>query len=124
MSDSVFNLSKRDLSEAEISLLSKGLKFCPTPKGVDKSQIKNDLEQFGRRLRLKWFFRNEEDTYEINPFKPKSTFNPRNVDTSIEVYLSCLEEELLNVSAHGNNYSNLTVQELNFFTDFYAHLVH
>ena len=65
----------------------------------------------GADLGLNVFFRNEEDEYEINPFKPKLTFNPRNVDTSIEVYLSCLEDELLNVSAYGSNYSNLTVQE-------------
>ena len=33
------------------------------------------------------------------------------MDVSIEVYLSCLEEELLAISAHGNNFSNLSVLE-------------
>ena len=33
------------------------------------------------------------------------------MDTSIEIYLSCLEEQLLSISEHGNNYSNLTVSE-------------
>ena len=36
VSDNVINLSKRDLSEAEIKVLSKGLKFCPTTKEISK----------------------------------------------------------------------------------------
>ena len=53
LNDKVINLSKRALSESEISVLSKGLKFVMTPKELDYSQIKVDLESFGRRLRLK-----------------------------------------------------------------------
>ena len=53
VSDQVINLSNRVLSEAEISVLSKGLKFVVTPKELDYSQIRIDLENFGRRLRLK-----------------------------------------------------------------------
>ena len=56
VSNNVLNLSKRRLSEAEISLLSKGLKFIPTPRFIDKAALK----RFGRKLRLKWFYRNEE----------------------------------------------------------------
>ena len=48
----VINLSGRVLSEAEISLLSKGLKFCSTPHGVNKAVLKEELEVFGRRLRF------------------------------------------------------------------------
>ena len=36
VSENVVNLSNRKLSKAEVSLLSKGLKFCPTPNSVDK----------------------------------------------------------------------------------------
>ena len=39
VSDNVVNLSNRVLSEAEISLLSKGVKFCPTPLELDRSAI-------------------------------------------------------------------------------------
>ena len=52
VSDNVFNLSHRKLSKAEVSLLSKVLKFCPTPNTIDKSILKEDLEKFGRKLRL------------------------------------------------------------------------
>ena len=40
MSENVVHLSNRKLSKAEVSLLSKGLKFCPTP---NKSVLKEDL---------------------------------------------------------------------------------
>ena len=36
VSENVFNLSRRVLSENEIRLLSKGLKFVPTPVSINK----------------------------------------------------------------------------------------
>ena len=58
VSENVFNLSRRVLSESEIRLLSKGLKFVPTPVSINRAQLKLDLEEFGRRLKLKYHFRN------------------------------------------------------------------
>ena len=76
------------------------------------SQIKIDLENFGRRLRLKWHFRESENFSDYPAFKPRSKFNPRNKDAAIELYLSKLEEELMNICAQGNNYSNVSREEL------------
>ena len=109
VSPNVFNLSKRQLSKAEISLLSKGLKFVPTPDFVNRALLKEELEKFGRFLRLKWFYRNEERT-DYNLFRPKSKFNPRGKDAAIEIYLSRLEEEILAIDTK-LNYSNLTREE-------------
>ena len=111
INDKVINLSNRALSDSEISVLSKGLKFVVTPKELDQSQIKMDLESFGRRLRLKWHFRESEEFSEFPIFRPKSKFNPRNKDIAIEVYLSKLEEEIMNISANGNNFSNISREE-------------
>ena len=97
VSENVINLSKRDLSENEISLLSKGLNFIPTCNKVDVARLKLKLEQFGRMLRLKWHFRDDIRDIPINPFETKSTFNPRNKDAVIEIYLSSLEENLLKI---------------------------
>ena len=112
VNDKVVNLSKRALSEREISVLSKGLKYIITPKEIDFSQIKIDLENFGRRLRLKWHFRESENFSDYPAFKPRSKFNPRNKDAAIELYLGRLEEELMNICVQGNNYSNVTREEL------------
>ena len=95
VSENVENLSNRTLSKAEVSLLSKGLKFFPTPNSVDKSVLKEDLAKFGRTLRLKWHYRNDERTFDPNPFRTKSKFNPSKTDAAIELYLSHIKEKLL-----------------------------
>ena len=68
VSDNVFNLTHRKLSKAEVFLLSKALKFCPTPNTIDKSILKEDLEKFGRKLRIKWHYHNDNRIFDPNPF--------------------------------------------------------
>ena len=78
VSKNVINLSQRQLTKSEISLLSKGLKFVPTPNRIDKAKLKQELEVFGRKLRLMWHFRNNERIFDCDTkFRPKSTFNPK-----------------------------------------------
>ena len=88
------NLSRRNLADSEICLLPKGFNFVSTSSAVDKANLKTELEAFGRILRLKWHFRNEENEFALDQFKPKSSFNPRNKDAAIEIYISSLEEKL------------------------------
>ena len=88
ISKNVVNLSKRKLAQAEISLLSKALKFVPTSNHINKAKLKMEIEAYGRMLRLKWHFRNDEKKFDRNKFKLKSTFNRRNKDAAIEIYLS------------------------------------
>ena len=78
-------------------MLSKGLNFVPTSKTIDKANLKMELEALGRILRLKWHFRNEENVFDLDQFKPKSTFNPRNKDAAIEVCMSSLEGKLMKI---------------------------
>ena len=44
-------------------------------------------------------------------FRPMSKFNPRNKNIATEVYLSKLEEEIIKVTANGNNFSNVSREE-------------
>ena len=62
-------------------------------------------------LRLKWHFRNEEKDFNPERFKPKSTFNPRNKDAAIEIYMSSLEEKLMKIEMPKDNFNNLTSKE-------------
>ena len=55
-----------------------------------------------------WHFQKDEWTFTVEKFKPKSFFNPRNKDTIIETYLSCLEERLLDIEIPFKRYNNLT----------------
>ena len=114
MFENVVNLSNKlssKLSRAEVSHLSIGLKFCPTPNSVDKSVVKEDLEKFGRILRLKWHCRNDERTFDPTPFRPKPKFNPSKTDAAIELYLSHIEEKLLSCTEIKHTYYNLTREE-------------
>ena len=57
----------------------------PTPNRIDKAKLKQELEVFGRKLRLMWYFRNDERIFDCDTkFRPKSTFNPKNKDVIIE----------------------------------------
>ena len=62
------------------------------------------------KLRLSWHFRNEESITISNPFKKKSTFNPKGKDAAIELYLSWLEEEIMAIDTK-LSYSNLSKEE-------------
>ena len=105
------NFSTRNLADSVIALLSKRLNFVPTSNRIDKAKLKTELETLGRVLRLKWHFRNEENEFELDQFKPKSTFNPRNKDATAEVYMSSLEEKLMKIEMPKDKYNNITSKE-------------
>ena len=49
----VHNLSSRDLNSDELSLVSKGLSFCPNPRNINKAEIANvTFEKFGSNRKL------------------------------------------------------------------------
>ena len=69
-SDTVFNLSGRFLSESEIKVLEKGLDFAPFQRKVNEPELRRDFQEFCRRMRIKWHFRNEisEDFSKVPAF--------------------------------------------------------
>lgn len=60
ISKNVINLSRRNLSVAEISLLSKGLNLVPTATKINQAKLKTELEENGRKFWLRWHFKNDE----------------------------------------------------------------
>ena len=100
LSSLVVKLSKTHFSEAETSLLSKGLSFCPTLFKLDRGRIETDLEKFFRSLRLHVFILNmETESDPILPFRPMSTWMPRkDRDECLESYIitvrTCVSESL------------------------------
>ena len=115
VSGNVVNLSRKELSAEDISLLSKGLKFSPTPTDIDKAKLKEDLEAFKRRMRLRWHSKDNEDSISEdnneNKFRIKSSWQPPKDDPVLENYLSLLEKEVMSVSPEGKNFSNLSPSE-------------
>ena len=57
-----------------------------------------------------WHFQNEESTTICNPFKKKSTFNPKGKDAATELSLSRLEKEIMTLDTK-LSYLNPTKEE-------------
>ena len=93
------NLSKKVLTETEIRVLEKGLGFAPTPTKINETDLRADFNEFARKMRCKWFFRNEptENFSEAPAFRVKSNWNPPKGHPAVEIFLSKLETEIFSV---------------------------
>ena len=58
-----------------------------------------------------WHFRNDEQSFVTDRFRPKSAFNPRNEEVIIQTYLSCLQEGWLGIKIASKKFINLTMEE-------------
>ena len=80
MDPKVINLSRKQLTDFEIKLLSIGLKYTPTPN-VNKQELKKDLKEYTRKLRLTEYFydpdNNESRNEQSDIVRNKSNFNPK-----------------------------------------------
>ena len=72
----------------------------------NKALLREELENFGRKLRLKWFFRNDERQFNINPFKQKSKFNPGKNDAEIKKNKKIKIKNLFNTANYEYSRSN------------------
>ena len=87
--DYVFNLSGTVLSQTEIYVLEKGLGFSPTQSFINEVDLRRDFNEFSRKMRCKWYFRNETQvSKEIPKFQSKSTWNPAKGSPALEPFFS------------------------------------
>ena len=112
-SDTVFNLSNKVHRQTEISVLKKGLGFVPTPNMINEANLRQDFNEFSRKLRWRWYVRDEpsNDFSEITAFRPKSTWKPPAGDPCAELFLSKMEHELLSFLPGKPQTYNLTNEE-------------
>ena len=71
------NLSNEQLTDEQITLLSRGLKFIPTPVITEnkiRRELLKDFDLFARRMRLQYIYYGKER--EPHPFHVKSDWNP------------------------------------------------
>ena len=59
-------------------MLEKGLDFAPIQKTLNEPELRKDFEEFSRRFRCKWNFRNKptNNFSEIPACSPKSGWKP------------------------------------------------
>ena len=74
-SDTVFKLNRKVLTDTEIRILEKGLDFALIQNKINEPELRSDFEEFCRRMRTKWHFKNEPtlEFSETPVFSPKST---------------------------------------------------
>lgn len=94
----VINLSSKVLTESQLSLLSKGLKFVPTRRNIDKGKLIADLGSWERRMRLKEYFfeEGEEDLQEYDKRKKKSSWTPEaGRDKWLDAYIQNVKDDII-----------------------------
>ena len=117
----IVNLSKYILQDPEISVLSKGLGFCPTPGAPDIGDIIQDLDNFKRKTRIQLFFTDPNQgskpesipsggPFEHRSFKLKSTFNPVG-PFQLESTFHSIEQDLHRQKYKEPRKKNLTKEE-------------
>lgn len=113
VSETVFNLSKRVLSEAEIRVLEKGLNFSPIQSKINEPELKLDFEDFARCMRLKWYFRNKANngSEDHSRFKPRSIWKPPKGHMALQIYLEKIRKEIFEIPKTILGYSNLSKEE-------------
>ena len=47
------------MTDNEIRILEKGLDFAPIQTKINEPELRTDFEDFRRRMRTKWHFRNQ-----------------------------------------------------------------
>ena len=79
--------------------LEKGLAFAPTPTEINETDLRADFNEFARKMRCKWFFRNDptENFSEATEFHVKLNWNPPKRHPAIEMFLSKLETVIFSV---------------------------
>ena len=109
----MFNLSKKVLTEAEIKVLGRGLDYASIQNKVNEPELRSDFEEFCRRMRLKWYFRNDPtpDFSEKPSFTPKSSWKPPTGHPNIKVFLSELEQQIFKIVDSKLGYSNFSKEE-------------
>ena len=92
-------LSNEQLTDKQITLLLRGLKFIPTPvtkENLIRRQLLADFNQFARRMRLQYIFQEEEN--EPHPFHVKSDCEPPvQLSVALENFLEEVKLELASI---------------------------
>ncbi|XP_070579506.1 uncharacterized protein [Ptychodera flava] len=127
--NTVTNLSSNELTDAQLSLLAKGLTFCPTPNNINMNELNSDIYAFKRRCRLAYEFNSKEKKKEQQkigetpakegPFpKKKSEYQPApGQSQTLELFLSAVEKDILNESNWKRTWPNLTMPEQRALND-------
>ena len=127
----VVNLSDFILNEHQYSVLSKGLKFCPTPNFPDPGELREDLDRLHRRVRQIAFFEGNDNyladdsqepllqsqnltsgtPFKHRNFQLRSTGRGPPAPNTVELMVKCNETDMLKRHAFKVKQQNTTPRE-------------
>ena len=92
------NVSNTNLTDQEIALLAKVLKFIPTPeKPASQKNLIRDFNSFARSMRLKYKFADSKSN--LHPFYVRSNWQPPpQPSVALENYLELTKLEIANTT--------------------------
>ena len=111
----IVNVSNYKLSDIQIKMLAKGLKFIPKSKMSNKNikkQLLMDFKDFKRKIKCKTYFNDTENNWIPHPFYQKSGWEPPIVDLNLEEYFSRTELLIKSMRIDNNN-ENFSREEYN-----------
>ena len=76
------------LTETEINILEKDLDNARIQNKINELKLKQDFQEFSRKMRLKWHYRNETTPeFSTTPaFNPKYTGKSRSSSPGLELF--------------------------------------
>ena len=94
----VVNLSQVTLTDGQKCVLSRGQKFCPTPRSLDMQQLTEDIQEGCRKLRLRELhFDPAEGTSTPHRFYKATGYRPpEGRDRGLDVYCDLLQSRTEN----------------------------
>ena len=100
------------LTDTEIKVLGKGLDFAPIQQKINEPELKQDFNDFCRRMPLKCYFQDGTHEFSETPaFSTKSTWNLPKRHPCLEMILSQVENQLFQITKQNLRYSNLSNKE-------------
>lgn len=92
----IVNLSKIKLSATEISVLSRGLTFCPSNGKYSELTLLKDLDNFARTLRLREYFFDRSDGENAKPsFVAKHHWTPSaQREENLDLYIRAVQRDV------------------------------
>ena len=110
-------MANRKLTPDEISILSRGLKFTPTPEKRNFQEVKTDINEFHIKLRLKEYFHENEYEDDGSLVRNKSSFEPkRGRNIALDKFITITKELPLSQLPTDSQF-NITLNERNCISD-------
>ena len=103
------------LTEIQHSVLDRGLNFIPTPQILTHTPILRAANDFGRRLKLAYHFRNaKSNNFQKMKFTEKSNWTPpdKNIDADILQTIQTIHDDIIKIKIPKQTIKNLTEEEL------------